>query len=148
MASTTFTAAGISTARPEKPRQDTAANFIDDFMNEHELRELDAFCAERVLGWKPIVRQADSTYPELRYWNMGNGFERLQQQFRPTTDPAAAMQVLEQCHKQCCVETGIFENVSGSKRGYFARSIYKDITTEAPTLELAIALFAKKLFSK
>jgi hypothetical protein len=114
------------------------------------MRDLDAWVAERVIGNR--VTGAPSALLVETLYETNDRMESLmmpsQRLKNYTTDPAAAMQVLEKCHEQCCVETGLFENISGSKRGHFARSVYKDVESEAETLSLAICHFAKQLFSK
>lgn len=118
-------------------------------MNDKDLRELDAWVGVNIFGMKPIHRDGpkptkgtEDDYFIVEWVNISGSLPHY------STDPAAAMQVLEKCHEICCVETGIYENISGSIRGNFARSVYRDITIEAKTLPIAICLFAKKLFSK
>jgi len=109
-----------------------------------ELRELDAWIAEHVMGlvrhpcwythehWEGVWRVPDGT----------KGFNK----FRPTTDPAAAMAVLEKCAEvespvsvATCFEAGTWSVFVGG---------HWDEKRSAETLPLAICLFAKALFSK
>lgn len=90
--------------------------------NEQELRELDAWLAHNVMRWSR----------DFEYKN-----------FKPTTDSAAAMEVLNKCLIECA-EIQLSE-IAGR---YLVESNGRRITENEPTLELAIAKFAKLLFSK
>lgn len=119
-------------------------------MNTKELRELDAWIAEHVFG---ATRALDKGY------GSGRSDDKLAHTIRftkevgwiscpnYTTDPAAAMMVLEKCcgkigpgsDVEICLRFGVW-NVSEWRAN--------KIEEEAGTLPLAICLFAKKLFQK
>jgi len=103
-------------------------------MTEKELRELDAWIFERIFGG--ALALTGSHYPLPHY----------------TTDPAAAMAVLEKCLAK--ISTGSLEIYQGADEGPEYRPIFcigKMPTEEVvmdESLTLAICLFAKKLFEK
>lgn len=125
-----------------------------------QIAELDAWIAEHVMGWRWLLITATDKLGSDQWYQLIHPDEKwpnrwqIQQVdgpdgkhpdytdlscFKPTTDPAAAMQVLEKCvaarknihikwGDRCyCVWDGWFEAF-------------------APTLPLAICLFAKKLY--
>lgn len=129
-------------------------------MSDKELRELDAWIAEHVFEWQRqsfdnghakhnlLVRDKFRTDKFVKHgWIDGN---KLVETFpKYTTDPAAAMLVLE----KCCEIDGMDAIVEIAKTTtswrVFNRDKSKDqCTTFANTLPLAICLFAKKLFTK
>lgn len=125
-------------------------------MTTKELRALDAWIAEHVFGCK--VHHVESgvfggvdyedcihctgKHPDLRRWDGEKSYS-----WKPTTDPAAAMEVLKKCAEKTdqmsiveCIGDWVVTHGDGN-----------DPTTpdgEGKTLELAICLFAQKLFSK
>lgn len=124
--------------------------------DEQKLRELDAWIAEHVMGWHGIncggieplgfpesVQSRAPMYNEivLRY----------------TTDPAAAMEVLEKCQSrmdcedialgECCGSWSAY-SIFRENKGVIGRIHVFVLPPEKLTLPLAIALFAKQLFSK
>lgn len=112
-------------------------------MSEQELRELDAWIAEHVMGCKPkFKRYASHSDWECECPLFSHGKEHLDHGVSDySTDPAAAMQVLEKCVAdsegyQIHIDDGY--SVSWGKDGCSANG---------ETLPLAIALFAKKLFT-
>lgn len=123
-------------------------------MNQNELRELNTWIAEHVMGWiKCDVKNLDHSG---RFSISDTGFvlihaPRVQiKQFRPTTDTAAAFEVLKKCLDNQR-EFGFGDPCFISKDGgYWLRAVKdgKHIDGEAETLELAICLFAKKIFTK
>lgn len=124
-----------------------ADGFQSKTPTEKELRELDAWIAEHVMGYKVRIRKPDSTYPALRYWNKGDGFEILQAQFSPTTNPADAFEVLKKCYERA----ESFESGKDDSQGwyFFVDAPIKAINASShESLELAVCLFARKLFSK
>lgn len=150
-------------------------------MKTTELRELDAWIAENVMGWAWFRFRMKKINTAS---NAGKGYDRWQQLIPPnekwhlqpkydaikqpqgmgryledetdyssikfTTDPAAAMEVLKKCieiYGAATIYGGATEpkvftvhvaNPKASKAAY----------VESETLELAICLFAKKLFGK
>lgn len=143
-------------------------------MNEQELRSLDAWIAEHVMGWKwmrfdaPAVA-ANSGKKRDKWCQLVPPFEKWYHQpqlrgiicncaidgmpdwtdlsiFKPSTDPASAMQVLEKCIQQCPIGLEICHNGDN----WFIERPDMDTgeSVMAPTVPLATCLFAKKLFSK
>jgi len=95
-------------------------------MSEKQLRELDAFIAEHVFGFD----MAETSVDDIE---------------RYTTDPAAAMMVLEKCCER--TEDGrVIVRMGGNK--WIATGSNTSIYCVAETLPLAICLFAKELFAK
>jgi Phage ABA sandwich domain len=124
-------------------------------MTKNELRKLDALIAEHVMGWKEVRF--------LSYYGKGKFmvsretgelmvYDLKGESFSPTTDPAASMQVLQKCAEKD------FPTVYKSRADESSWCVdnlrigsginESTISISAPTLELAIALFAQKLFSK
>ena len=135
-------------------------------MNEKELRELDAWIAEHLFdfAWCPSVgfRKEKTSYwlfepkeverykPEVIKHNLplSDAYNHVAERRVPyyTTDPAAAMMVLEKCAQEDS-EIRIFQLPDKSFRiGSMDRKGM--FLTFAQTLPLAICLFAKKLFTK
>ena len=130
-----------------------------DIMNTQELRELDAWIAEHVMGfvrWNFNNQHDKFNYLEKskerqcnirrKGWIDGN---RLLDTFpRYSTDPAAAMDVLQ----KCCQSTAFPVQVGVKIDGFYCGEnlTLNECAKEAghPTLPLAICLFAKKLFGK
>ena len=141
-------------------------------LTEQEMRELDAWIAEHVMGWVwwhlpktdpkhftpetgicKLIR-SDENWPAHKHWQgkrIAVPMENVKQDVdvpRYTTDPAAAMEVLKKCgfHKNNAIQIYCLraeENRDGKESFWI-----NDPRLEANTLELAIALFANKLFSK
>lgn len=120
-------------------------------MRDEELRALDNFIAEHVMGWTLIDRKAVGWMDGPPVWNTGKTGEDESptwQDFRPTTDPAAAMQVLERIIDSGVVLT-VYKGVNESgERRYCFGAKKTDGYEDAETLPLAIAKFAKALFEK
>lgn len=149
-------------------------------MTEKEKRELDAWVAERVIGWhrmtnaKAIGVEDFSEFDEREletlnrlsdnwYDSKNNHVADVEGEcdcgqhdtsFKPTTDPAAAMEVLKKCVEQCDMPVEI-DRKRDKKTGHWrieSGTMSQGLLVIAPpdcnTLELAICLFAKKLFSK
>lgn len=113
-------------------------------MTAQEMRELDAWIAEYVMGFRKCpmpdetgwIDDSKSTNPYFPC-------------FQPTTDPAAAMSVLERCLEKhgYGITIDVHDDAGFSLVGnspYVATN--PDVGDE--TLPLTICLFAKKLFSK
>lgn len=116
-------------------------------MTETEKRELDAFCATEVMGWIHGVDGYGSPS-----WFAGRE-PRLKASWKPTTDSAAAMKVLRKCAEHCeklGIERGydVDFSISMERGKYFVGCDIFIECMSADTLELALALFAKQLFSK
>ena len=138
-----------------------------DFMTDTELRELDAWIAERVMGWKTVkfINQLDNVghgKPVAQFYHhpmegicisVPGQMNRIKS-FLPTTDPAAAMQVLEKCCAKLekdGMSVGICKSADGWDVSdvFFGVGYLSDTQGDvAETLPLAICQFAKKLFSK
>jgi len=114
-------------------------------MTNTELRELDAWIAERVMGWS-FQTFPSGPCPDVKHWysvspcpnDAGSSFYVGLCPYY-TTDPAASMLVLERCIERGRIGSEI------AKNGFI---IWKDelecykYVTEAPTLPLAVCLFA------
>lgn len=116
---------------------------------ESELRALDAWICQHVFQWRKVAMldlgkhglyavRKDGVYIHDRGSYVKN--------FHPTTDPAAAMMVLEKCLTKTPVE------IMSPQDNWFcvsAASGFNQLTAEhGETLPLAICLFAKALFGK
>jgi hypothetical protein len=111
---------------------------------ETELRAKDAFCATHVMGWELWIPD-----PDCPVYRTGDTDSPTQKWFKPTTKSASAMKVLQKCAEKSqgfrvCIwkgaTTGLFfcgEEIGSSDIINFVK---------APTLELAIVLFAEKVF--
>jgi hypothetical protein len=150
------------------------------------IRELDAWIAEHVMGWKWMRFDApaaavNSGKKRDKWCQLVPPFEKWYQQpqlngvicncaiegmpdwtdlsvFKPSTDPAAAMQVLEKCAENGVLNGEFKLPVSIFRRGDLQWVVSENtedeeesidrtyIVVEAPTLPLAICLFAKELF--
>lgn len=107
-------------------------------MSDKELRELDAWIAVNVMGWKPW-----DAYPDT--WLTGDNRDDgspTYRGFHPTVRSHEAMEVL----RKCVDRWNIF--IAGRGRdGDWIVSDLKKIRGNAETLELAICLAAKQLFA-
>lgn len=155
-------------------------------MTNQELREMDAWIAEHVMGWQWFRFRMKKTDTAK---NAGKGYDRWQQlippgdnwhlhpkynaikqpqgkgqyledetdlsMFKPTTDRAAAMEVLEKCVQSNVAgvqgNVEIFQEPMNGLFGICYTAAYKKKSIEpvfAETLPLAICLFSRKLFSQ
>ena len=124
---------------------------------EIELRELDAWIAEKVMQ---MVRITDESFSNLitEHWINQDGSKL--KKFKPTTDPAAAMMVLEKCAAKMkrgivgigspMQRQGVASVLPRETQGWSVGKIGfpKNFDVEGETLPLAICLFAKQLFSE
>ena len=126
-------------------------------MNAQELRELDAWIAENVIGNPQRRIRVTDGRKLVRYEFLKVGTNDICPTY--TTDPAAAMEVLRKCaEKMDAGIVGIGSPMGGPvastipklKQGWVVGKIGRptNFDCEAATLELAICLFAKKLFTK
>ena len=115
-------------------------------MSEKELRDFDAWIGVNVFGKKaihqhgpPPVEGIEDDYFVIEYIHCSHSLPHY------TTDPAAAMVVLEKCAEK---ESERFDGVQIDriKSGWIVSTC--EVDAHAPTLPLAITLFAKKLFEK
>jgi hypothetical protein len=134
-------------------------------MTEKEMRELDAWIFEQVIGGAvALCSKYCPTCRESKVSDTGKCLQcgsNLHWDFpHYTTEPAAAMMVLEKC-AECAVLNGHFKlPVSIMRRGDLKWVVSENcedvdlendrhiVVVEADTLPHAIALFARQLFSK
>lgn len=121
-------------------------------MKNEELRELDAWIAEHVMGFT-----LNSGHPPHWYSSDSDRvyFVRLAEDddaaiyWQPTTDPAAAMEVLKKCYDKCGMIDTFRTQIKPYRFGVTGKWLpAANYECEAEALELAICLFAKKLFTK
>lgn len=121
-------------------------------MSDEELRELDAWIADRIMGLveKPVgeCTVANEDFCVHDRVLIYQGEKKCLSSFQPSTDPAAALLVLEKCITEAPMEIQI--DRKRSKDGPFRIECGVGATLKlaiADTLPLAICLFAKQLFS-
>lgn len=132
-------------------------------MTDKQLRELDAWIAEHVMGWKRVEKFVDLSSSHFNVRDDGEVLaygwpENLGITFAPTTDPAAAMAVLEKCAEKayaCIQKTRPGDSTLDRVHGHYnVRKLDRTgmwepgIIANAKTLPLAICLFAKKVFAR
>lgn len=130
-------------------------------MNEKELRELDAWIAEHVMGHKMTVfDDRPAVCVGVSACFKGEPLDVCKDVPSYSTDRAAAMQVLERCAENGILNGEFKLPVSIFRRGdlkWVVSQNFEDeeleserncIVVEADTLPLAICLFAKELFGK
>lgn len=132
--------------------------------DEQKLRELDKWICINVFGWEE--RQAYHGSGKLEgqtQWIAGGKWVtpvafHLHHKFKNyTTDPAAAMEVLEKCQSrmdcedialgECCGSWSAY-SIFRENKGVIGRIHVFVLPPEKLTLPLAIALFARQLFTK
>lgn len=121
-------------------------------MNDEEMNQLDRRMAEGVMGWifcgegvnpsllteTPVVVDQVGETVKVRRTGRSIRYEP----FSPTRKPADALEVLRKLVETKCM------SVHRIKTGYIAHGIapvtrdYRGFSVQAPTLELAICLFA------
>lgn len=101
---------------------------------EKELSELDDWILENLYGWKRGARFGNGNG---EWFYNGKVQCTWQNQPKPTTDSVASMEVLKKCGDVC-----IQKNGNGT---WVVATLPGDVSAYADTLELAIALFARKL---
>lgn len=116
-----------------------------------ELRELDAWIAEHVMGWHWLVNSSKTRFIREFDGDRAAGSEPLWIHWdetlpRPTTDPAAAMLVLEKCMTYSANQFIYWQR--GGNHIVSMQHWNGDSSIESDTLPIAICLFAKALFSK
>jgi len=124
-------------------------------MTPTELRELDAWIAEHLFGLKANIRLLGSTETAIGFTTNpyflegGHEIEAIKQYCAApnyTTDPAAAMMVLERCYEK---SPQLSFCTCKSPYGYkFWLPNNYSIALNAETIPLAICQFAKNLFEK
>jgi hypothetical protein len=107
---------------------------------ETELKELDAWIAEHVMGWELWIAA-----PDCPVYRTGDKDNPTQKWFKPTTKSSSAMMVLE----KCCERLPLHVEIGKYGENWCVSRPDQDATEAviAPTLPLAICLFAKALFS-
>lgn len=131
-------------------------------MNEKEMRELDAWIAEHVMGWHKVETHWDN---KSLCSVCGKGFGARHKHYVPdfhssitgsvpryTTDPAAAMEVLKRCAEKLCEENAvqIQYGLNTTYKWYVATVLKpngRNICIESDTPETGLCLFAKALFT-
>lgn len=111
--------------------------------NEKELRELDAWIATNVMGWKIVKHKLGFKVLRLK----GRADRALSDAPFYTRNAADALEVL----KRCTDKIGLIDlsKIKCEPFNYCIGATYiTGCEAEAPTLELAIVLFARKLFGK
>jgi hypothetical protein len=120
-------------------------------MTPTDQQKLNALIAEKVMGWKKGRTVFNLEYKKNYFMHCEEGpivqrFEKSAEvyPFNPTTDPAQALEVLKKCLEKTCAEIHLLAN------GEFAvcwedEKRCRTITKTAPTLQLAICLFAAEL---
>jgi hypothetical protein len=123
------------------------------------MRELDTWIAANVFGLKQtsVLNMNEGTfYKHTEYGPMiydDNKF-RLLNRFNPSESPADAMGVLKKCVERVNNKPSLVLIVDQDKKGQWLVYIYDAAVkkshncADANTLEIAICLFAKELFSK
>lgn len=115
-------------------------------MNDKDLRELDAYLAEHVMGWKKVSSPQDLCKGSFLANKGADCIEYSSGRFKPSTDPAAALMVLEKAAAKLAPHSLVisFENDQWYvfEGGNFMEAVKND------SLTLAVASFAKQLFSK
>lgn len=122
-------------------------------MTTTEQSELNLFLAQKVMGWTPVgistglkeggfwIRDDNTIWiasPDPLKWG---------QEWRPTTDPAQAMAVLEQCAKKSAY--GILIVPQSDGRWYLSdQAETRFVAIYGETLPLAICLLARELFKE
>ena len=114
-------------------------------MNYEEIRELDAWISEHVFGAKcGHVWSVESGQSRCKKCNVQWDGKEVVMPY--SKDPSAAMEVLKKCIEGRTVVIG-----SPSQSEYLISWLKSDsiyFHTKAETFELAICLFAKKIFTK
>ena len=117
-------------------------------MTEQEMRELDCWIAENVMGFEHEFGTCQAKTENPCYWRDAISNKSIAKvAYKPTTDPAAAMLVLEKCLQETehaeCIYAGYMHG-----GGFLVGHEQLKIEGGAPTLPLAICLFARQLFGK
>lgn len=120
-----------------------------EIMKENELRELDRYLADHVMGWRRVdgtakmSRLNDFSVHDKIWLFCGPGQSLAT--FSPATNSADAFMVLEKCaNKTPVIQISYF----GGLCGWVVSGRNSDAPIKAETISHAICLFAKALFSK
>lgn len=118
-------------------------------MTNEQMRELDAWIAEHVMGWKLFRDGRNNIAAEMPTGEtciVTANHPWDESDFSPTVDSAPAMEVLKKCVDVLYGCNSFSLEVFRNGNHWVVRHpIYG--SPHAPTLELAICLFAKQLFS-
>lgn len=125
-------------------------------MTAEEMRELDVFCVVKVLKLKQvktILELVPGAYALLRHGeNKGTVFVHESMNnikpFKPTVNPADAMAVLEACIVKLGQDEVRFLHGTHPLVKFGVYHVGQKTPTAAETLSLAIARFARALYSK
>lgn len=109
------------------------------------------------MGWKmsrsgrgSVIAYSDFNGPDEKCFIISTTHPWEVNEWNPTTDPAAAFQVLEKCRERMsgkgtiCIET----TDDGQAAIFIIRNDFANIPTLHPSLPTAIALFAKQMRGK
>ena len=108
-------------------------------MTGKELEELNVWISEHVMGWKPEQDLVQTGENGVIFTYRGPGPMHL---FWPTTNPGDAMEVLKKC-----AERGSVSIEHSKTYGWTVTTNEPGAYGYAATLESAISLFAKDLFT-
>ena len=117
-------------------------------MTTQELREMDAWIAEHVMGLTVTVKESKTLPGIMTVGQTRGGIDLGLPNY--TTDPAAAMEVLQKCAEKIR-DTELAVEVyapTRSEPSWFVLDSEGSISGIAPTLPLAICLFARELFKE
>jgi hypothetical protein len=143
-------------SRPAKDNQDSRPEdehlTLTKIMNDKQLRELDAWIAEHVMGYRKATKQELDLHSRRDIWWVSPDSDgENSTQMHPylplfTADPAAAMMVLEKCLSETkdAITMAETPTIAAHMGRYTVAN--EEVVECAETLPLAICLFAKKLF--
>ena len=117
-------------------------------MTTQEMRELDEWIAVNLFGWQQF---REEEYPHRMFWREGEEGSRVWDgPTSPTTDAAAAMEVLQKCLSVTMDSVYGFDISIQNRGSRFNVSSWPKlgIEVEADTLSTAICLFARELFKE
>ncbi len=131
-------------------------------MTTSEMRELDAWISENIFGARisksgrgSVIATFGADTPEERDQIIDAKHPWDSNSWNPTTDPAAALEVLKKCADKVWLDNPTITKCQHFKIEIWNNGLWvvmqsekADMFVEDETLELSICLFAKKLFTK
>src|SRR5438045_2211668 len=110
-------------------------------MTPTELRALDLFIAEKVMGRKRVKPAClvDGTFALIGEDCIISDQDKCAHYFQPTESPADAMMVLKKLMEKCWILLG------KTADGYWAQEHEAGTEGKGPTIEMAICLLAKEV---
>lgn len=121
---------------------------MSEKMKIEELRELRE-AIWKIQGWTPWTEEE---YPFRKGWSLQDGeVTKLLEcdMDDPTTDAAAAMELLKKCYYKCRMIDTFRTQIKPYRFGVTGKWLpAANYECEAETMELAICLFAKKAFTE